>query len=118
MSTHTREQWEAWGLQSSQALTLTEHIRQRHTLGKPEDWVAGVERRAIAAFVSYHTATTIKASGDACHEMLVVACARFGVNPEWFYTDDNGQMDATSVRALRADVAHYRIMHALDEEDE
>lgn len=116
MSAHLREHWEAAGLKSSQALTLVNHIRDKANLGHPEAWVKAVEARAIAEFVGHYTATSIKASGESCRELLIVACARFGVNPSWFFTNDDGEVEETSTRELRAEVAYYRILHGLDEE--
>lgn len=119
MSAHRREDWEALGLKSSQALTLVRHVRNRVNLSRPEEWIKEVESRAIAEFVGYQSAKSLTTSGQALRECLIVACARFGARPEWFFTDeDNGEVDETSARELRADVAHYRIMHGLDGEDE
>lgn len=116
MSAHTRDEWEARGLQSSQALSLVGDIVRKANLSDPAAWVREVETRAIAEFVGYQSACSMKISGDGCRENMIVACARFGVDPLWFYTDDEGRVDTECARTLRADVAHYRIMNGLDDE--
>lgn len=105
--------YEDVGLRSEAALTLASHIRRKANLANPESWIAEVEARAITAFISHMSAEYRKHSASAVREDMIVACARFGVKPEWFVDDDDD--DPTFVRELRADVAHYRIMHGLDE---
>lgn len=112
MSTH-----EERGLLSSQALRLSDVVKTN--LGGDSDaWVAEVEARAILAFTSHVSTEYNRHNGAAIRDDMIIACARFGVNPAWYYTDDDGEVDEHSARMLRADVAHYRIMHELDEEDE
>lgn len=113
---------EAYGVLSNPAVSVVRALRSPDSveLAGPDLFVQQVEARAIFAFVSEMSALYQKHTGEAMREDMIVACARFGVNPDWFYMDqDSGEMqDALAARALRADVAHYRIMHALDEEDE
>lgn len=110
--------WEDQGLKSNAALTVVNHLRRNDgsTLSMPASWIKDVEARAIAAFVAYQSAEYRKHSSDAVREDMVVACARFGVDPAWFFTDEDGDVEETGTRELRADVAHYRIMHGLDDE--
>lgn len=72
------------------------------------------EARAIAAFLSHMSADYRKHTAEAAREDMIVACARFGVDPAWFYTDEDQLVDAEQARSLRADVAHYRIMEGLE----
>lgn len=116
MSAHDRKQWESEGLRSSEALSMLNGLRRERSGYASPSWLHGVEARAIAEFVAYQSAHYRQHSSNAVHEDLVVACARFGVDPKWFFTDENGTVDETGTRGLRADVAHYRIMHGLDDE--
>lgn len=99
---------------TTQAERLVRHIKAGSALARPESWVAEVEARAIAAFLSHLSADYRKHTAVAVREDMIVACARFGVDPAWFYTDADQLVDADGARSLRADVAHYRIMEGLE----
>lgn len=117
MSTDQREEY---GVLSRDAVTVVNHLRRSDgsSLAAPHEWIQQVEARAIAAFVADMSADYRKHTAEGVHEDLVVSCARFGVDPKWYFTDEDGTVDETSTRELRADVAYYRIMHGLDEGDE
>lgn len=105
---------EAYGVLSDTAISVIAALEGRVQLADNELFVRQVEARAICNFVSNMSADYRKHNALAVHEDLVVACAKYGVQPEWFFTDDEGNVDEVGTRELRADVAHYRIMEGLE----
>lgn len=94
---------------SEAAEKLADAIRRTGGIGHPAGWIREVESRAIFAFVDHVAAEYRVHPGAAIREDVTIACARFGVKPEWFFPDDED-----AIRELRADVAHYRIMAGLE----
>lgn len=93
---------------------FTALLEGNHQVANPRGWVAEVEARAIFAFVSYVSAEYKAHTGKAVREDMVLACARFGAEPAWFFTDEDDVVDAAGVRELRAEVAYYRVIEGLE----